>query len=226
MKEDICSIPVNEVFEVADGCPVCRMHETLEEHLLEFIMGPAMMEPDIRTETNKTGFCPDHMVKMLGRKNRLGLALMLETRLQTIDEAIFKPTLLSRKSKAEKAADASGGCYVCEKVDKALEAHMVTVFKLWKKEAEFRASVASQPIICLPHYKLLLTKAAGQLDKKQFAEFETVLSNVMQKGLKALEEDVTGFCRMYDYRSNGAEWGNKKDAPERAVAFLSGFKKA
>lgn len=226
MKEDICSIPVNEIFEAADGCPICRMHETLEDRLLEFIMGPAMMEPDIRTETNKIGFCPDHLVKMLGRKNRLGLALMLETRLHTVEETIFKAnSRFSKKTKAEKAEEASGGCYVCDRVEKALDAHLVTVFKLWKKEEEFRASVAKQPILCLPHYKLLLSRGSAQLDKRQYPEFEEAISAVMQKGLKALEEDVSGFCKMFDYRNSGAEWGTKKDAPERAVAFLSGFSK-
>lgn len=225
MKEDICSIPVNEIFEAHDGCPICRMHETLEDRLLEFIMGPAMMEPDIRTETNQIGFCPDHLVKMLGRKNRLGLTLMLETRLKTIEETLFKPSRFSRKSKSEKAAEAAGSCYVCGRVDKALDAHLVTVFKLWKKEPEFRASVAGQPILCFPHYRLLLSRGAAQLDKRQYPEFEEALSDVMQKGLKALEEDVSGFCKMFDYRNSGAEWGSKKDAPERAVAFLAGFRK-
>ncbi len=29
MREDICSIPVNEVFEPKDGCPFCRMRDML-----------------------------------------------------------------------------------------------------------------------------------------------------------------------------------------------------
>ena len=60
MRSDICSIPVAEVFEPKEGCPLCRMRDMLEERVLEYIMGAAMMEPDVRIETNRQGFCKDH----------------------------------------------------------------------------------------------------------------------------------------------------------------------
>ena len=31
MREDICTIPVSDVFEVNDGCPICRMYDMLEK---------------------------------------------------------------------------------------------------------------------------------------------------------------------------------------------------
>ena len=67
MRSDICSIPVNEVFEPKDGCPLCRLRDMLEERVLDYIMGAAMMEPDVRKETNKQGFCYDHFKAMLNR---------------------------------------------------------------------------------------------------------------------------------------------------------------
>ena len=30
MQENICSIPVNDVFMPRDGCPMCRMRDMLE----------------------------------------------------------------------------------------------------------------------------------------------------------------------------------------------------
>ena len=30
MREDICSIPISEIFEPKDGCPFCRMRDMLE----------------------------------------------------------------------------------------------------------------------------------------------------------------------------------------------------
>ena len=33
MREDICSIPVNEVFEPREGCPFCRMRDMLEDRM-------------------------------------------------------------------------------------------------------------------------------------------------------------------------------------------------
>ena len=60
MRDDICTIPVSEVFEVNDGCPICRMRDMLEQRTVEYIMGAAMMEPDVRIETNRAGFCHVH----------------------------------------------------------------------------------------------------------------------------------------------------------------------
>ena len=76
MREDITSIPVSEVFEPKDGCPICCMRNLLEQRVAEYITGAAMMEPDVRIETNKLGFCYDHYRLILKQRNRLGVALM------------------------------------------------------------------------------------------------------------------------------------------------------
>ena len=86
MRDSIYTIPISEVFEPKCGCPICQMRDTLEERSVEYIMGAAMMEPDVRMETNKKGFCSFHFNQMLRRKNRLSLALILESRLMEITE--------------------------------------------------------------------------------------------------------------------------------------------
>ena len=58
MREDICSIPVNDVFMPKDGCPFCRMRDMLEDRMATYITGAAMMEPDVRVETNRLAFAP------------------------------------------------------------------------------------------------------------------------------------------------------------------------
>ena len=79
MREDICSIPINEVFEPKDGCPYCRMRDMLEDRMATYITGAAMMEPDVRVETNRLGFCETHMKHILERGSRLSVALILQT---------------------------------------------------------------------------------------------------------------------------------------------------
>ena len=62
------------------------------------------MEPDIRQETNDKGFCQRHYTKMFSMKNRLGLALMLESHLESLKKEVktFKPaTWPWRASSAE-----------------------------------------------------------------------------------------------------------------------------
>ena len=104
MRDDICTIPVSEVFEENDGCPICRMYNTVQERIIEYIMGAAMMEPDIRMVTNKVGFCEKHYRKMLGKKGRLQLALMLESHIDEINREVLCNKLFnSNKSKVQKA---------------------------------------------------------------------------------------------------------------------------
>ena len=65
MREDICSIPISEIFEPKDGCPFCRMRDMLEDRMATYITGAAMMEPDVRIKTNEMGFCSEHYEKLM-----------------------------------------------------------------------------------------------------------------------------------------------------------------
>ena len=89
MREDITSLPVSEVFEPRDGCPVCRMRDMLEQRITDYITGAAMMEPDVRIETNEQGFCFPHYQMLLKKRNRLGVALMLESRLEEVEKQVY-----------------------------------------------------------------------------------------------------------------------------------------
>ena len=89
--EQIYTIPVNEAFEAsaADpscGCPFCTLYNKLEDDELDLILGASMMEPDVRIRTNESGFCRTHYDMMFVRKNRLGMALTLESHLKELQE--------------------------------------------------------------------------------------------------------------------------------------------
>ena len=97
--EQIYTIPVNEAFEAsrdepACGCPMCAIYRKLEENELDLILGASMMEPDVRIKTNEQGFCRLHYDLMFVRKNRLGMALTLES--------LDGETALLRTGEAEK----------------------------------------------------------------------------------------------------------------------------
>ena len=93
--EQIYTIPVNEAFDAsaADsscGCPMCALYRKLEENELELILGASMMEPDVRIKTNELGFCRTHYDMMFTRKNRLGMALTLESHLSELSGDLSK----------------------------------------------------------------------------------------------------------------------------------------
>ena len=120
MREDICSIPINDIFGPKDGCPICRMRDMLEERLTKYITGAAMMEPDVRIETNRLGFCKDHFDMILSVGSRLSVALILESHLKEIEEKVLS---LDNEKQAEKKAPAeirefSKKCFICENIEK------------------------------------------------------------------------------------------------------------
>lgn len=224
MRESILTIPISEIFEEDSGCPFCHMRDMLENRTVEYIMGAAMMEPDVRIETNRLGFCHTHLTQMMKQKNRLSLALMLQTHLDETDKNLFSKKKLfePKNAKAVKLSRVNESCFVCEKIDWGTERLMKTFFELYTNP-EFHTTLMSREYICLPHYEIILSAAPKYLKKDVLQSFEKDISDLCEKYLKTLCEDVEHYCSMYDYRNTGknADWGNSKDSIERAVKFLT-----
>lgn len=120
--EQIYTIPVNEAFEAsaADascGCPLCTLYRKLEENELELILGASMMEPDVRIQTNREGFCRLHYDMMFVRKNRLGMALTLESHLKELKDEIRDGGLGAPGTRpVKRIAAMEESCYVCRRI--------------------------------------------------------------------------------------------------------------
>ncbi len=223
MRDNIYTIPISEVFEPKCGCPICSISDTLEERCVEYIMGAAMMEPDVRQQTNKQGFCKMHFDIMMKRKNRLSLALMLQSLLielpQNIGEKKQNSSMFARK-KEEKAQST---CFVCSQIDWAKERMFSTIIKMYEQNDEFKALFKEQEYLCLPHYKELGSFASSKMNKKTIGEFSAVCDDLFKRQLDILTKEVSHYCSMYDYRnaSANADWGTSKDSIERSIKFLT-----
>ncbi len=225
MRDDICTIPVSEIFEIDDGCPICRMIHTVEERVITYILGDAMMEPDIRIATNKKGFCPDHFEKMMAHRGRLQMALMLETHLAEIKGDVFKKRLIGSGGKiGAKAKELGESCFICDKMDFGLKNMIDTIYRCYETEEEFRAMFNAQSQFCLPHFEMLLNGISKKNCQRRGSEMAENLIRITSAQLDMLCTDVSKYCAMHDYRSRtaDADWGNSKTAVERTVAFLSG----
>lgn len=221
MRDDITSIPISEVFEPKDGCPICRLREMLEERMADYITGAAMMEPDVRLETNRLGFCHAHYRRMLSQRRRLSVALILESGLAEVEKTAFSAGFSGKPKKMKEKAET---CFCCHHIDRNMQRFAANICRLWERESDFRRLYAAQPVLCLPHSRLLSEAAEENLPKKRQADFQKQTAALAQQYLTTLREDVSHFCRMFDYRNSGADadWGNSKDAVERAVWFLTG----
>lgn len=230
MTERIYTIPINEAFDRSSSsespeCPFCILDEMLDTNEVERVMGAAMMEPDVRIETNRLGFCREHFDKMLAKGNRLGLGLILESHIASVEKEIFSAGTLfdgSGKKEEEKAASLGKTCYVCARKADAISKMFSNAVFLWETEEEFREKYKDQRCFCMKHYPMLLGYGRAALEKKQFKTFFDDTRAVMQKYIKQLSGDVSWFCKKFDYRYDGEPWYNSKDSIPRAINFLSG----
>ncbi len=227
MREDICTIPISEGFEAKEGCPFCRMRAIAQKRVIDFIMGAAMMEPDVRQKTNAMGFCKEHFAEMRKANNRLSLALMLDSHLIELKKDIFGEGKLfkpSAKKSAYKAVRLEQTCFVCDKMNFGMEHMLDTVYRTFEKDKDFRALFGEQTEFCLPHYSLLISNVPQNMDKNRAKELCDKAKEITARYIDELGGDVRHFCDMFDYRNNGddADWGNSRDAIERTTAFLNG----
>ena len=229
MRESLLTIPINEVFEPKCGCPLCAMRNSVEEHICEYIMGAAMMEPDVREETNALGFCLTHYNMLLKQNNRLSLALMLNTHLtQLREEVIDKKDGMFGKSKAKKLSEEKETCFVCAKVDWGINHMLETVFTMFKNEESFRKLYSEQEYLCMPHYRRLMNAAPNRLKKDDLKTFQDATDGLAAKYAKTLNEDVKAFCDSFDYRNAGKlhndDMAHVRSSIERAIEFLTSRK--
>lgn len=240
MKETIYTIPVNEAYDTDCECPMCVLEKNLEKEAVEYSLGPAMMEPDFREQSNEIGFCSKHFGMMFTSPNKLPLALVLDTHIESV---ISKLSEIEKKSQSDetkglfkksKVSDSGAemssllakldkDCMVCQKINHTMERYADVLCDMWVCDEDFRAKFENSKGVCLKHLKLLSDTAVSSLkeiDKKAF------ISALLKKELRELERinsDIHKFTLKFDYRNRDMDWGTAKDAPQRTIEKLSGY---
>jgi hypothetical protein len=252
MKERIYTIPINEAFSRKSECPLCLCERKLEEDALEYALGPSMMEPDCRIETNRTGFCRTHFTKLYNlQKNRLSLGLVIDTHMarqiedieklynkykNDIDREYSKGLLssaadsLGRKSAGsrfteelgEKLSELEDACFICNRMGNNMEKFIDVTIYLYFKEPDFRERFENSCGFCLKHFRMLLDGARKELGAARRSEFLGTLVPLQIRNLKRVREEVHHFTEMFDYRNQDGEWGNYRDAVPRSIEKLCG----
>ncbi len=229
MKEQIYTIPLNEtldkvISEELCTCPFCLLEQKFDTNELDLILGASMMEPDIRIKTNELGFCTHHFEKMLTMKNRLGLALMMESHLDELKTQLFPkfPPITSQKAKSasKRIEKLENSCYICEKTQFHMSKAMECAVYLADSEPEFFKKLSKQPYFCISHYRMIIDLASYKMNKKKFSDFYDMMSEVEKKYFEKISEDVSWFCKKFDYRYADEPWGEAKESLERTVNLL------
>ena len=233
MAEQLFTIPVNEAFEGDSECPFCEMYHSIENSAIEFTLGPSYMEDDNREVTDRLGFCSVHVRQLYARKNRLGLALMMNTHMNRL--------LKDLKAAADQGPGERGGflskktgeapvvklihtvestCFVCQRITPVFDRYVDTFFYLWKKDPEFKGKVGGCKGFCLSHYGRLYEEGGKRLGKDADALYE-VLNKVFFDNLERVNADTSWFIDKFDHRNADKPWNNSRDALPRAITKVN-----
>ena len=231
MAETVYTIPINAAFDQREGCPLCRMRDKLEEQTLDYTLGAAMMEPDVRIKMNHAGFCRSHLQAMRQRKNRLALALILESHLDELRETLEQPSagtkrsLFSKKSEGNDAAEElsrfAADCFVCDRISSTERRYAANTAWLWETDKTFRDKVKAQPFLCLSHSAMLMRAAKATIKPESYQSLYETLTGLLQKYVSALRQDVTAFTVSFDHRNANIPLSEEaRSAVDRSLEWL------
>lgn len=238
MKERIDTIPVNEAFGAGEECPFCHLERQAEQRVIRYTLGPgaSYMEPEVRAETDRAGFCGAHLKKMYDYGNSLGNALILETYMNGVLEELEKELdnfelpakrgLFSKKQPegnrlAQWTQGRLGSCHICSKVRCNMERYYHTFFVM-VKDAEFRGLVERSKGFCLNHFGALVGMAEENLPGSQREWFYGTVSRLMKENLGRVKGELDWFIAKFDYRNASADWKNSRDAVSRMMQKIQG----
>jgi len=231
MAETIYTIPINEAYEQTDQCPFCALGDRYEAEALEYILGPAMMESDVRLETNRMGFCKTHFQALLDQQSRLPLGLILESHLMAIGDVLAvgggeKRGLFGggrTTDMAERLSDTAHACYICNRLETLEKRVISNAVSMWKRDKAFLARFESRADYCLTHAAALFRAGQDELGG-QYPPFAAALAPIVQARLGELLQSVRGFNNSFDYRNAGKPLTEEERfAVERTIAFLTGL---
>lgn len=231
MAEQIYTIPVNDAFDSGCECPMCQMQKDLERNAIEYTMGPSYMEDDNRAMTDKLGFCSHHLRMLYQEKNRLGLALMMNTHM---NKTIQDMRALAAKGPAAKAGlfgkntpnapvvdyieNMEKSCFICGRMDDMFVRYVDTIFHMWKRDSEFRDKFATSKGFCTYHYGILYKTGQNKLSKEQYAQFIEILNKVYS-GIVAIPHLSRDLLACYD--GNGSNFGTHPQNVLRGMIYDS-----
>ena len=169
MKYHIDTIPIWDAAKKDGECLLCALERRTELGEAERYLGASVMEPDVRIQVNKKGFCRKHHGMLFTMSNRLGHALMLEShmienreRLEKSWSALEKTgeqlkaaglgDKLNGKAKAAKESavqearkiqEMAGTCVMCATIEENMLRYLHTFFHLYESDGESASAALS-----------------------------------------------------------------------------------
>lgn len=245
MKYKLETIPVIDSLKEDSECSLCLLEDKAEKYYVQFYIGPSVMVPENRVETNKVGFCPRHHHRLLNAGEAQNIGLLTHTYLEDFEkgqQSLIKNILKQTEGKNEKIlspgkikkvkavvtnwmnyiSDRTTQCLICRRLEETIKRYLFTIVYNYDKDPEFRELLAGSRGFCHLHLEPLFTMAAEYLPGKRFIEFTDCLTGLQSKQYKRLYDELEWFTQKFKQENFSKPWGTSSDAHKRTVRKLSG----
>lgn len=232
MRHHIDTIPVWDAYRQDCECPLCHLEEENEVNYVNAFMGGSVMEPDVRVEVNKLGFCGRHFKLLLNNNNRLGVALMAHTYLKETMARLGATQMAVNEQKgglfSKKAASGNDfshitdTCILCDRLNNTMDRYSYTVVYMYKHESAFKVQFQKSKGMCLKHFAQVIASAEEQMKGAELKSFMNDLKKIQLENMARLEKEIEWFTLKFDHKNADKPWGSSKDSLERTILKLRG----
>lgn len=243
MKYELETIPVWDGFREAEGCPVCTRQAKLEVQYRDFFLGNSVMVPEMRVQVNEVGFCRRHWAALYAGGNKLGLALLAQTRqsrsrakLRDLYTTLEKdrPRLpvgfLARLFPARRAAGSAitlaarelERCMLCDRLGHGLGNFLYTITKLLTDDEEFQAEFSHSAGLCRPHELDLLSMVTAVVAPRRRRDVLGRIAELQEGGEEERANLLEQWVESFDYRHDKKLNDTARASLLETLRFLAG----
>ncbi len=218
------------------GCPVCRLKADSVARFLDGLLWESVNDPGRRREIRQArGFCPPHAWSLVRTSASLGAAIIardvLQSVLKTVEGASFQASPPWSVRRMHEALDAGKPAAATAELVAQLEPQADCPACVWAEKMEgiyvdgllghllgeegLLAEYEASDGLCLPHLRLALARVRS---RRVFEALVNAQRTIWGRLVAHLDE----FIRKNDYRFQGEDWGEERDAWLRAIEALAG----
>ena len=225
---------VHDAYARGGECPLCDLEEGAESTYLKSFQHSRVMEPNVRVQTNRMGFCPAHFRKLYDGENKLGLGLVVHTHLRHILPQISSAldavatAADGRRAKEHLPAAAApiaavlDSCFICGLLHADTERYAFTVLYLLAKDPEFLGVFRGSRGFCIPHFMVMLNAASSSLRADQVKGWLAETIPLMKGSLERLEEELQAFTQLHQAGNASPGTDAERTALGRTLQKLAG----
>lgn len=221
--------PLYEAYEKKNKeCKLCTLVKLREEKYVKSVLdGELLIKPDFRNELIRGSFCTRHLEKLSAIRDKLGLALLLESCLQKQVQGVSggpKPGLKvwfynALRHPQTDQGQTKNACSICSyllTVDKENADKLLT---LLIHDSAFRHLFnENYTLLCHRHYTDILSFRNHK--KRTFGHAVRGVIKLQTEALEKVQRDLSWFIQKFNYSNREMPWYDAKDSLQRVIDYL------